>query len=133
MGLMVLSDQRVARLRNGETPTLPYGTLFQVHVAHRDDESVVLLLLGELDVPSMDAFERVVAEVLSSTPRALIFDLTQSEFVSAQGFATIGRCSTEITVEIRSRTHLASRVLTALGYEGIKVFVARGPLSEVSD
>jgi hypothetical protein len=122
-----VSDRRVAMLRNGEVPHLQYGTLFHVHVEHRDDESVVLLLLGELDVTSMEMFERVVAEVLSSSPRALIFDLTQSEFISAQGFAAIGRCSSEVPVEIRSRTRLASRVLTVLGYEGVEVFVGQAP------
>ena len=122
-----VSDRRVAMLRNGEAPHLRYGTLFHVHVEHRDDESVVLLLLGELDVTSMETFERVVAEVLSSSPRALIFDLTQSEFISAQGFAAIGRCSSEVPVEIRSWTRLASRVLTVLGYERVEVFVGQAP------
>ena len=122
-----VSDRRVAMLRNGESPHLQYGTLFHVHVEHRDDESVLLLLLGELDVTSMETFERVVAEVLLSSPRALIFDLTRSEFISAQGFAAIGRCSSEVPVEIRSRTRLASRVLTVLGYEGVEVFVGQAP------
>ena len=126
-----VSDRRAARLRNDEAPHLQYGTLFHVHVAHRDDESVVLLLRGELDLNSMDAFERVVAEVLSGAPRKLIFDLTQSEFISAQGFAAIGGCSRRVPVEVRSRTRLASRVLTVLGYEGVEVFLARDPLLHV--
>ena len=47
----------------------------------------------------MAQFEGMISEVLSENPKELIFDLTQSEFISAQGYAAIGRCSLEVPVE----------------------------------
>lgn len=114
---------KVMTLRKDEAPNLQYGTEFNVHPVRRDDGSVVLFLVGELDVTSMAQFERAVDAVLSSNPRELIFDLSRSQFVSAQGYATMGRCSDQLPIEIRSRTGLAARVLTVLGYERVDVVV----------
>ena len=46
------------------------------NLSGRDDESVALLLLGELDITSMSQFEHMITEVLSGSPKELIFDLT---------------------------------------------------------
>jgi hypothetical protein len=120
---------RAATLRDREAPHLQYGTSFQIRVIRRDDGSValLLLLLGELDISSMAEFERMVTEVLAGSPNELIFDLTQSQFVSAQGYDAIGRCSVEVPVTVRSRTGLASRVLATYGYERVAITIERGP------
>ena len=65
--------------------------------------------------------------MLSSTPKALMFDLTQSQFVSAQGYDAIGRCSLEVPVEVRSRTGVAGRVFAALGYGRVDVVTVQRP------
>ena len=98
-----------------------------MRVIRRDDESVVLLLLGELDVTSMVQFERMITVVLSGRPKELIFDLSQSLFISAQGYAAIGDCSLEVPVRLRSRTDLASKVLAIYGYNRVTVVIERGP------
>ncbi len=90
-----------------------------------DDGSVALLLLGELDITSMVQFERALAEVLSGNPKELIFDLTQSQFISAQGYAAIGRCNLEVPVRVRCRTRLASKVLAIYGYERVAIALER--------
>jgi hypothetical protein len=94
------------------------------------------MLLGELDITSMNRFEAAVTEVLSSNPALLIFDLTRSEFVSAQGYDAIGRCSLRLPVQVRSRTGVAARVFTVLGYERVDVVIApeprEGSLDEVA-
>jgi anti-anti-sigma regulatory factor len=102
---------------------LQYGTSFHIRVVRRVDESVTLVLLGELDITSMEQFEQIIAEVLSARPKELIFDLRQSEFVSAEGYAAIGRCSSEVHVRLRSRTELASKVLTIYGYARVEIAV----------
>ena len=114
-----------ATLRKSDVPNLQYGTSFRIRVLHRDDGSVALLLLGELDITSMVQFERTITEVLSGNPKQLIFDLTHSQFVCAQGYSAIGRCSSEVPVEVRSRTDLASKVLAVYGYEQVAVAVDR--------
>ena len=87
--------------------------------------SAVVTLLGELDITSMAQFEAMIGEVLSHEPKGLVFDLTQSEFVSAQGYDAIGRCSLEVPVEVRSRTGVAGRVFAVLGYEQVDVISAQ--------
>jgi hypothetical protein len=118
---------RAATLQNSEAPHLQYGISFQTRVIRRGDGSVSLLLLGELDITSMAEFERMVSEVLMGSPKELIFDLTQSQYVSAQGYAAIGRCSVEVPVMVRSRTGLASKVLATYGYERVAIAIERGP------
>jgi anti-anti-sigma regulatory factor len=118
---------RPSTLRNSDTPNLQYGAAFNVRIIRRDDHSSVVILLGELDVTSMAQFEVMITEVLSSGPKALIFDLTQCQFVSAQGYDAIGRCSLEVPVEVRSRTGVAGRVFAVLGYERVEVISAQEP------
>ena len=119
-------------LRERDVSNLRYGTSFHIRVVWRDDKSVTLVLLGELDVISMAQFERVIAKVLSASPKELIFDLTESQFVSAQGYAAIGHCTSEVAVRLRSRTALASKVLAAYGYERVEIAIERGPGLKVS-
>ena len=75
----------------------------------------------------MVQFERTITEVLSGNPKQLIFDLTHSQFVCAQGYSAIGRCSSELPVEVRSRTDLASKVLAIYGYERVAIAMEREP------
>jgi hypothetical protein len=129
-------QRRIARVvapRRGEVPNLGYGNQFRIQVREHGNDSVVVLLFGELDLTTTAEFERVVAGVLSCTPEKVIFDLTRSQFVSAQGYAVMGRCSSEVAVEVRSRTGLASRVLTVLGYELVDVVIARDPPLDAFD
>ena len=119
------SDARSSTLRNSAAPNLWYGTSFQIRVSRCDDGSVALLLLGDLDITSMVQFERAITEVLSGSPKELIFDLTQSQFISAQGYTAIGHCSLEVAVRVRSRTVLASKVLAIYGYEQVALAIER--------
>ena len=119
------SEVRSSTLRDNEAPNLQYGTAFHTRIIRRDDGTCVAILLGELDVTSMTQFELMITELLSGKPKELIFDLTQSEFVSAQGYDAIGRCSLRLPVEVRSRTGLAARVFGVLGYEGVDVVTER--------
>jgi anti-anti-sigma regulatory factor len=113
----------LATLRESHVPNLRYGTSFHIRVVRRDDESVTLVLLGELDITSMAQFERAIAEVLATSAKELIFDLTQSQFISAQAYAAIGHCSSKVPVKVRSRTALAAKVLAIFGYERVEIAV----------
>jgi anti-anti-sigma regulatory factor len=114
-----------SKFRKSDAPNLQYGTAFHIRVISRDDDLAVVTLLGELDITSMAQFEAMIGEVLSHEPKGLVFDLTQSEFVSAQGYDAIGRCSLEVPVEVRSRTGVAGRVFAVLGYEQVDVISAQ--------
>jgi len=123
------SVSKSATLRTIDAPDLQYGTALHIRVTRCADGSSVVSLFGELDVTSMPQFDLVTSETLSSKPKEMIFDLTQCQFVSAQGYAAIGRCSLEVPVEVRSRSGLAARVFAVLGYDRVGSFTvpaARG-------
>ena len=85
-------------------------------------------LSGAIDLVSIAEFERVVAEVLSHSPQELVFDLTQTYFISAQGYAAMGRCSLGgVHVSVRSRTELTSKILAICGYDRIRIVTAQEP------
>ena len=67
----------------------------------------------------MEQFEQALAEVMAESPPGLLFDLTECQFVSARGYAAMGRCSVTVPVEVRSRTGIASRVFTIFGYDRV--------------
>jgi anti-anti-sigma regulatory factor len=95
---------------------------FRTEITTHDDGLVTLRLFGDLDLVSVPRFETALAAVFANNPRQLIFDVSAAHFVSGQGFAMIGRCSHEIAggVAVCSRGGLASRVLRALGYDGVE-------------
>jgi anti-anti-sigma factor len=104
--------------------------MLQVRVFSHDGERVVLKLLGELDIVSMARFERLIAELLSSHPKELRFDLTQAQFISAQGYAAMGRCSLQVRVTVRARSELASRVLAIYGYDQVMMVISQQAVVE---
>jgi anti-anti-sigma regulatory factor len=110
-----------------EYGTLQSESLFQVRVTSDDAGQFTVVLFGELDLVSMAAFEQVVAEVLSGKPKELFFDLTQTQFISIQGYVAMGRCSLGVHVSIRSRTELAARVLAICGYDRVTIVIAPEP------
>jgi hypothetical protein len=75
----------------------------------------------------MAQFERMITEVLSDSPKELIFDLTHSQFISAQGYAAIGHCSLVVPVLVRTTTDLASKVMAIYGYERVAIAVEGDP------
>jgi hypothetical protein len=98
---------------------LQYGSTIQIRIVRQDGEPVVLILKGELDITSMDSFERALTQVHPARSNGLTFDLRECSFVSAQGYQAMARCSHLTHVEVRSTTDLASRVLAVYGYEGV--------------
>jgi anti-anti-sigma regulatory factor len=77
---------------------------------------VCIVLHGELDITSMQYFERVLAEVMSSDPSGLIFDVSGAEFIAGQAYEAMARCSRTTRVEVRGVGAVASRILAAYGY-----------------
>jgi anti-anti-sigma regulatory factor len=118
----------LSTFQNSEPPHLQYGASFHIRVICSEHGASVLILLGELDITSLTQFELVITETLSTEPSGLVFDLTQSEFVSAQGYDAIGRCSLEIPVEVWSRTGVAAKVFGVLGYDRVNVVTTGTPL-----
>lgn len=104
-----------------------YGSSIRIRVAREDGKRVVLILRGELDLTSMAAFEQALSTAMREPLMELIVDLTGCQFVSAQGYAAIGRCSLRTPVEVRSGTTLASRVFDIYGYDGVTTVTTSAP------
>jgi hypothetical protein len=105
-----------------------YGSSIRIRIVRDDGRPVVLILRGELDLTCMGAFEQALRTVMTEPLRGLIVDLTDCQFVSAQGYAAIGRCSLKTPVEVRSGTTLASRVFDIYGYDRVTTVTVQVPV-----
>jgi hypothetical protein len=110
---------RAAALGNGVELNVEYGSSIRIHLVREDGKPAILVLGGELDLTCMGEFEQALATAMAEPLRGLIVDVTDCQFVSAQGYAAIGRCSLQTPVEVRSRTTLASRVFDIYGYDAV--------------
>jgi hypothetical protein len=104
-----------------------YASSVRIRLVRHDAGPVVLMLGGELDLTCMVAFEQALASAMTEPLRGLIVDVTDCQFVSAQGYAAIGRCSLYTPVEVRSRTTLASRVFAIYGYDRVTTVMSPVP------
>jgi hypothetical protein len=121
---------RAVAIGRGEHPTIGYGTSIQIRIIRDERGAVTFILRGELDITSMDPFEKALADVMAESPPGLLFDLTDCEFVSAQGYAAMGRCSAHTRVEVRSRTHIASKVINIFGYDRVVGVTVQPPVRD---
>jgi hypothetical protein len=112
-------SNRSATFGKTDHATVGYGTTIQIRIVREKGAPVTFALRGELDITSMGSFEQALAQVMAQSPPALLFDLTECEFVSAQGYEAIGRCSATAPVEVRSLTDMASKVFAIFGYDRV--------------
>jgi hypothetical protein len=112
-----------SRVPKNESGTLQYGGSFRVRLNGTENDVVVLELIGELDVVSMARFEQLIADLLSGNPKELIFDVTQTQFISVQGYDAMGRCSPGVDVTVRARTDVAGTILTMYGHDRVVTVV----------
>jgi hypothetical protein len=75
----------------------------------------------------MGQFEQVLRAATTEPLMGLVIDLTECQFISAQGYAAIGRLSLRTPVEVRSATALASKVFDIYGYDGVTTVVTEAP------
>jgi hypothetical protein len=118
---MSMTNEKTSGLRRvvGRDLNVQYGSSLRIRISRDDGKPVVLILCGELDLTSMGTFEQALRSVMTELSAGVIFDLTECAFVSAQGYAAMGRCSLRTPVEVRSRTNIASRVFDAYGYDSV--------------
>jgi hypothetical protein len=105
-----------------------YGSSIRIRLVRDDGKPAVLILRGELDLTCMGAFEQALSAAMAQPLIGLIVDLTDCQFVSAQGYAALGRCSLKTPVEVRSGTTLASRVFAIYGYDRVRTVTMPVPV-----
>jgi hypothetical protein len=117
-----------AAFAEGGDLSVQYGSSVRIRLVRDEGKPVVLLLRGELDLTCIGAFEQALRSAMAEPLSGLIVDLTDCQFVSAQGYAAIGRCSLKIPVEVRSGTTLASRVFDIYGYDRVTAVTVQVPV-----
>jgi hypothetical protein len=118
---------RAVPFGHGGELNVQYGSSIRIRIVRDAGQPVVLILRGELDLTCMGAFEQALRTATAEPMVGLIVDLTDCQFVSAQGYAAIGRCSLYTPVEVRSGTTLASRVLSIYGYDRVTTVTVHVP------
>ncbi len=84
----------------------------------RSDDTTVLKLTGELDLVTMAEFEVALETALAEHAGQIVIDTIGTSFISARGYAAMGRCGLVAEqVTICSRDGFAREVLQLLGYE----------------
>ena len=61
----------------------------KIHIHEPKGESRRVALVGRLDTHTYDELDRQLAPILSSSVRALVFDLTELEYISSAGIRSI--------------------------------------------
>ena len=81
---------------------------------------VVLCLSGEVDISNQNELDAALSAMMATGARRALIDASDCTFISVQGYAAIGRCSSEFdTLTLRTWLGVARRVLDLLGFHGV--------------
>jgi anti-anti-sigma factor len=94
-------------------------SLLTVEVAARNDDTLSVRLVGELDLSNVERLEAEVAPTLAQHPKRLVVEAGGLEFADSSAIALWLRWSREVDrFELRELSPLLRRVLTAMGLDG---------------
>jgi anti-anti-sigma factor len=94
-------------------------SLLTVEVAARNDDTLSVRLVGELDLSNVERLEAEVAPALARHPKRLVVEAGGLEFADSSAIALWLRWSREVDrFELRELSPLLRRVLTAMGLDG---------------
>ena len=87
------------------------------------DGIVVLAICGEIDLASVPAVERAIAEVVAENPPSLVIDLLGVEFLGSIGVASLVAASVEFGDDRRfsvvANSPMTSRIIQLLGLDNV--------------
>jgi anti-sigma B factor antagonist len=76
----------------------------------------MLVLNGELDISTADAFREAVARVVEGKPARLVFELSQLTFMDSSGIAVMVYAANNVgVIELRHASTIIRRVVEATG------------------
>lgn len=80
------------------------------------DGEVILAVRGEVDLSSVDGLRAEVERAIRHSPRALVFDLTDLDFMDSSGIAVLLTAAEQIgAVELRNPSEIIRRVIVLSG------------------
>ena len=94
---------------------------------------VVLGLSGEVDTSNQHALDAALTAMMATKARNALIDASDCTFISVQGYAAIGRCSSELDcLTLRTCLGVARRALRLLGFDRVVCVPARAPIHVAS-
>ena len=92
-------------------------------------DGVVLGLSGEVDISNQHELDAALTAMMATKARNALIDASGCTFISLQGYAAIGRCSSELdSLTLRSGLGVARSALRLLGFDGVACVPARAPV-----
>ena len=89
---------------------------------------VVLGLSGEVDISNQHELDAALTAMTATKARNALIDASGCTFMSLQGYAAIGRCSSELdSLTLRTCLGVAGRALRLLGFDGVACVPASAP------
>ena len=111
----------------------PAGPGLWAEIVSVSAEGVVLGLSGEEDISNQHELDAALTAMMATKARNALIDASGCTFISLQGYAAIGRCSSELdSLTLRTGLGVAGRVLHLLGFESVVCLPARAPISLAS-
>jgi anti-sigma B factor antagonist len=98
--------------------------LFSVRTFH-EDNAVLLVLSGELDIATAPRLEQAVTRAMGSPLRALTVDVSEVTFVDVRGQRALSEAASSagaagIHFELRGATESFRRVVRLVGFESLE-------------
>ncbi len=110
---------RLTGVSNVEYPQ-PAGPAFRAEIDSVSADGVVLSLSGEVDISNQRELDAALTAMMATKARNALIDASGCTFMSLQGYAAIGRCSSELdTLTLRTCLGVAGRALRLLGFDGV--------------
>jgi anti-anti-sigma factor len=88
--------------------------------------TAVVAITGEIDLVSIPSLEAAIDQARAAEPDRVLIDATSAEFISVGGYCMIGELTESVDrVTLCSRSDLAARVMTILGFPDVVCAVRR--------
>ena len=111
----------------------PAGPGLRAEIVSVSAEGVALGLSGEVDISNQHELDAALTAMMATKARNALIDASACTFISLQGYAAIGRCSSELdSLTLRTCLGVAGRALHVLGFDGVVCLPARAPIYLVS-
>jgi anti-sigma B factor antagonist len=106
------------------TPDAPLSA-----VPHRDGDRIRLVVTGEIDITTADAFEGAMNDVIDQQARSVLVDLAGVRFMDSTGIAALVRAHTRSSATRTSLTviNCQQQVRRVMEVTGVYDLLARQP------
>ena len=90
---------------------------------------MVLGLSGEVDISNQHELDAALTAMMATKARNALIDASDCTFISLQGYAAIGRRSSELdSLTLRTCLGVAGKALHLLGFDGVVCVRALAPV-----